>query len=552
MSLNHTASICHYCLGEVKWSGIEVNWHCESCCLKCSEITPSIDKQDLVANEVKEDNAMGTSRLLANVKQTSVANMNMVRKVGSKRRRRRLILEDEDVDEDVVPREAGLNVDENKNPEVETDRNYQNLVNLEPDVDYANGVKKLDMRGCTFPESSSRDVNNDLGQSLGLEGNVCENISCNPTLDEASNYMEGWPLFEPVWSGSFCIRGYRYGEMRAHLSNTACEKVFLVARSMPTRLSIHVHQRSDVWPKSFQKSPPHGGHIALYFFPNSNSGKDEHSFEMLLDDLITSDLALKVCFDDSELLVFPSLQLPEPYHRFHQRYYIWGVFKNKSSDGLPHIDGSLRKGRASLHSSDHLPGRIIDSVDSLPSIISSPSLCSPTPDDIQPHGMVDSVKIKLRSGSKDSVMCKMVLPHACLSHPQQLEPSHCEIKKLQRDEVTENVLLPLDMKTCNSVLKRSGLCQQDCNSSFEFPVFSNAEDGVPIVGNRQPELGEVQDDTSNCLNLFPLAGEDLAVMVRMGDNSGISLELGLSRMTAKRGGSYKNTKPLEPGRSLLC
>ncbi|KAF3790871.1 hypothetical protein EJ110_NYTH15835, partial [Nymphaea thermarum] len=160
-----------YCLREVKWNSIEVNWHCESCCLKCSEITPSIYKQDLVANQVKQDNAMGTSRLLANVKQSSVANMNMVRKFGSKRRRRRLVLEDEDVDEDVVPREAGLNVDENKNREVQTNWNDQNLANLEPDVDYAHGVKKLDMRGCTFPESSSRDVNNDLVQSLGLEGN---------------------------------------------------------------------------------------------------------------------------------------------------------------------------------------------------------------------------------------------------------------------------------------------------------------------------------------------------------------------------------------------
>lgn len=160
---------CSYCLGEVKLSDAEVDWHCEYCRLKSFKIT-SITKRHVAANEVKKNNASRTFGLTVNVKQASNATKNMVRKG---KRRRRLILEDEDVDEDVVPAGSGLNVDKNERFEVQSVRNRRGLESLEADVHYADGVKKFDtneMPGCPLsdPVWRYRCLYNDIS-SLSLE-----------------------------------------------------------------------------------------------------------------------------------------------------------------------------------------------------------------------------------------------------------------------------------------------------------------------------------------------------------------------------------------------
>ncbi|XP_028110582.1 uncharacterized protein LOC114309062 isoform X4 [Camellia sinensis] len=104
--------------------------------------------------------------------------------------------------------------------------------------------------------------------------------------------------------------------------------------------------RSDVWPKSFQKLPPTDDSIALYFFPDSE--RDEKVFDILLDDIIEHNLALKALIGDAELLTFTSRELPQQYWRFRRKYYLWGVFRRQSSSSSRrifisgHISSSLK------------------------------------------------------------------------------------------------------------------------------------------------------------------------------------------------------------------
>lgn len=53
----------------------------------------------------------------------------------------------------------------------------------------------------------------------------------------------------------------------AHISDKACENAAKAAKGLPMNLDVKVLAKSDVWPKSFLRSPPTDNSIALYLFP---------------------------------------------------------------------------------------------------------------------------------------------------------------------------------------------------------------------------------------------------------------------------------------------
>ncbi|KAF6170558.1 hypothetical protein GIB67_031966 [Kingdonia uniflora] len=72
--------------------------------------------------------------------------------------------------------------------------------------------------------------------------------------------------------------------------------------------------RWDTWPKGFELLEHSDDNIALFFFPEL--GRDVNSYDLLVDNIIKRDLALKTEIDNGELLVFSSCKLPEPFRRF--------------------------------------------------------------------------------------------------------------------------------------------------------------------------------------------------------------------------------------------
>ncbi|KAJ8558470.1 hypothetical protein K7X08_005236 [Anisodus acutangulus] len=138
------------------------------------------------------------------------------------------------------------------------------------------------------------------------------------------------PLVDFIWRGSFNIWNKEYETLDglvAHLSVKTCQKVYDEASLFPALLQLEMLPKIDVWPKSFTKSEPTDDNIALYFFPSDT--RCEKEFDLLVEQMITEELALRAIVTNAELLVFTSTELPLLYWRFQGKYYLWGVFRTK-------------------------------------------------------------------------------------------------------------------------------------------------------------------------------------------------------------------------------
>lgn len=157
----------------------------------------------------------------------------------------------------------------------------------------------------------------------GLENNAAEYIPYQPAR----------PVLDPVWRGSFDITQTNYNIFEGfvgHLSNKACKKAHQEANVLPPLLSLEMHPKAALWPKSFMESQPSDENIALYFFPGDT--KNERDFEELVSEMIYEELAMKAPTKNAELLIFTSRVLPRPFWRFQGKNYLWGVFKGEKKD----------------------------------------------------------------------------------------------------------------------------------------------------------------------------------------------------------------------------
>ncbi|XP_020205879.1 uncharacterized protein LOC109791037 isoform X3 [Cajanus cajan] len=161
---------------------------------------------------------------------------------------------------------------------------------------------------------------------------------CQPVPRDQANTREGsmivtvQPVADPVWRGSLCLLYPSFETvigLLCHVSTTACSKVLEETKLFPDVFCPDLLQRSAVWPKSFMEHGPNEESIALYFFPHNESV--ERAFHSLVDDMISSDLAIRAEVENAELLVFPSTLLPIQYRRFQKMYYLWGLFRAKKT-----------------------------------------------------------------------------------------------------------------------------------------------------------------------------------------------------------------------------
>ncbi|KAL8524483.1 hypothetical protein ACS0TY_014175 [Phlomoides rotata] len=141
-------------------------------------------------------------------------------------------------------------------------------------------------------------------------------------------HVPAGPVVMPIWRGCFSILNKKYDnldEIVAHASSKACVQVYEAASQFEPMLQFEMLPKSEIWPKSFQKSEP-SENIALYFFPSKTSEQD---FDILVEKMMNEDLGLKAVVQNAELLIFSSTELPLSYWRFQGKYYIWGVFRGK-------------------------------------------------------------------------------------------------------------------------------------------------------------------------------------------------------------------------------
>ncbi|KAK1441528.1 hypothetical protein QVD17_07499 [Tagetes erecta] len=149
------------------------------------------------------------------------------------------------------------------------------------------------------------------------------------------------PDNEFIWQGSFEInrRGKTaefWDGLQAHLSTCASSRVFEVANKFPHKILLNGVSRASAWPTQFENNGVKEDNIAIYFFAKDIESY-EKSYQFLLDDMIRGDLALIGSVNGTELLIFPSNQLPEKSNRWNMLFFLWGVFRGKKKEPLHHI-----------------------------------------------------------------------------------------------------------------------------------------------------------------------------------------------------------------------
>ncbi|WVZ88458.1 hypothetical protein U9M48_034978 [Paspalum notatum var. saurae] len=273
----------------------------------------------------------------------------------SPRKRRRLILshddEDEEKAEDVRQENvnhqplkcnepmAKHNIDtEFVDEAVQTgDLNDPNLMNGRPVKRRRRYIveneDEEDTGGSANPEGALSNVSN---WSMNDVGKMASQIITEHSLQSRpsdSEYADqqcpifSQPLDEPIWSGVLKIDTEVFLKLDAHLSNKACQRVCELSRSLQRVVEVMMLPRSQAWPERWMSSGPTDDSIGLFLFPH-NSRQNEASTR-LISKIIKSDSALIVTVGIADLLIFPSVVLPEQYYFFQGKHYLWGVFRRK-------------------------------------------------------------------------------------------------------------------------------------------------------------------------------------------------------------------------------
>ncbi|CAL5098180.1 unnamed protein product [Urochloa decumbens] len=138
------------------------------------------------------------------------------------------------------------------------------------------------------------------------------------------------PIDKPKWSSNilFKIDGNKkkkYISLAGHLSTKSCEKVWKL--SFPKVVQVTKVPRLAAWPKMWKASKPTGDSIGLYFFPHELRHNEE--LDQLIKEVMDEDLALRAIIDEAEMLIFPSVLLPERHQTFQAKHYLWAAFKAK-------------------------------------------------------------------------------------------------------------------------------------------------------------------------------------------------------------------------------
>ncbi|XP_039798460.1 uncharacterized protein LOC120663642 isoform X2 [Panicum virgatum] len=94
--------------------------------------------------------------------------------------------------------------------------------------------------------------------------------------------------------------------------------------------------RLAAWPKIWKASKPTGDSIGLYFFPHEMRHDEE--LDQLVKEVINKDLVLRAVIDEAEMLIFPSVLLPERHQTLQTKHYLWAAFKAKEDKGAVPVE----------------------------------------------------------------------------------------------------------------------------------------------------------------------------------------------------------------------
>ncbi|KAL6870923.1 hypothetical protein ACP4OV_014771 [Aristida adscensionis] len=134
------------------------------------------------------------------------------------------------------------------------------------------------------------------------------------------------PVDKPYWTGIMKV-GREYISLAAHFSTKACNKVHELSRSLPPVMKVEKCLKVKAWPKQFRASGPSADSIGLYFF--SNEMRPDKDLDRLLLYVTDHSIVLKYIMGFAELLIFPSVLLPEQCQTLQGKHYLWGVFRRR-------------------------------------------------------------------------------------------------------------------------------------------------------------------------------------------------------------------------------
>ncbi|XBI09469.1 hypothetical protein VPH35_137015 [Triticum aestivum] len=143
------------------------------------------------------------------------------------------------------------------------------------------------------------------------------------------------PIDEPIWSGIIKLGSGKFVSLAAHLSTKYCEKVWKLSRSLEAVVEVTKLSRLEAWPKSFEASRPTDDNIALYLLPTEM--RQDADLEQLVKEVMENDMVLRAIVGEAEMLIFPSILLPEQHQTFQGKPYLWAVFKRRK-DKVPVVE----------------------------------------------------------------------------------------------------------------------------------------------------------------------------------------------------------------------
>ncbi|KAM0906203.1 hypothetical protein ACQ4PT_016890 [Festuca glaucescens] len=154
----------------------------------------------------------------------------------------------------------------------------------------------------------------------------------NPFLSESLKLQQygSLPIDEPVWSGIIKRSSKKNVSLAAHLSTKCCEAVWNLAESLQQEIVVTELSRLEAWPKSFEASRPTDDNIALYFLPCEM--RQDADLDQLVKEVVENDMVLQAVIGEAEMLIFPSILLPEQHQTFQGKPYLWAVFRRRKNN----------------------------------------------------------------------------------------------------------------------------------------------------------------------------------------------------------------------------
>ncbi|KAK2404490.1 RING/FYVE/PHD zinc finger superfamily protein [Trifolium repens] len=295
-----------YCLdGPVIFTD-DVIWFCEDCEPK-AVVSYSLDQSTLLASKKTNSSNLANNAILSQrkldycVKRVKKSKQQNTKKNEEKQKNGK-------VSSVLVAETKVLLSDSRCSPELE-----------HPQCNISHEQENKSKNGCGTVPTDAENSN------VGLKPVQISQVTATDDLITSNIPVDAQPISDPIWRGDLLFCNKTIG-LLAHLSSLASPKVREETELFPEVLSADLPPRSAVWPNSFKKEGPTDKSIALYFFP-----KDKRlaikAFDMLVDDIIRTEAAIRVVTENAMLLMFPSTLLPIQHQKFQTKYYLWGVFK---------------------------------------------------------------------------------------------------------------------------------------------------------------------------------------------------------------------------------